>query len=70
MYYMVKINTPKICKILKIEISLPILKVETDHHLCLGPGQKEFEWGMKIFKHIMLGHETNFNIVIGLWKNP
>ena len=25
---------------------------------------------MKIFKHIMLGHETNFRIVVGVLKNP
>ena len=24
---------------------------------------------MKIFKHIMLGHETNFRIVVGVRKN-
>ena len=29
-----------------------------------GPGWKEFEWGIKIFKHIMLGHETNFRTVV------
>ena len=25
---------------------------------------------MKIFKHVMLDHETNFRIVVGVWKNP
>ena len=25
---------------------------------------------MKIFKHIMLGHETNFRNVVGYEKNP
>ena len=30
--------------------------------------RKEFEWGIKIFKHIMLGHETNFRTVVGGMK--
>ena len=33
-------------------------------------GRKEFEWGMKIFKHIMLGHKTNFRTAVRVWKNP
>ena len=28
-------------------------------------GWKAFEQGMNIFKHIMLGHETNFRTVVG-----
>ena len=38
----------------------------TGHYERPGPGRKEFEWGMTIFKHIMLGHETNFRIVVGV----
>ena len=35
-----------------------------------GIGGKGFEWGMKIFKDIMLDHEANFSIIVWVWKNP
>ena len=39
-----------------------MMNLMTGHCYCPGPGRKEFELGMKIFRHIMLGHETNLRI--------